>query len=243
VNAVLPVLEARHLTRRVSSDGAERVIVDDFSFAFHPGRIYSILGPSGAGKSSVLRLLNRLDEPTSGEVVFEGTDYRTIAPCQLRQRIGYLFQVPYLFPGTVADNLLYADNTIESSRIGQLLELASFNPQKSGQTAASLSVGEKQRVALARLLATEPKVILLDEPTAALDPTYTSKIETSVRKIAAEQGLTVIMVSHSPEQAVRMGGEGLLIVSGRLEERGPVDRLVGQPQTEAGRRYRDKELT
>jgi putative ABC transport system ATP-binding protein len=243
VNADAPVLEARHLTRRVSSDGAERAIVDDFSFAFHPGRIYSILGPSGAGKSSVLRLLNRLDEPSAGEVVFEGADYRTIAPCQLRKRIGFLFQVPYLYPGTVADNLLYADNGLDSKRIEHLLNLASFNPQKSGQAAASLSVGEKQRVALARLLATDPSVILLDEPTAALDPTYTSKIESAVRKISAEQGLTVIMVSHSPEQAVRMGGEGLLIVSGRLEEYGPADRLVNQPQTEAGRRYRDRELT
>jgi len=243
VNPDVPVLEARHLTRRVSIDGADRAIVDDFSFAFHPGRIYSVLGPSGAGKSSVLRLLNRLDEPTSGDVMFEKTNYRIIAPCLLRRRIGYLFQVPYLFPGTVADNLRYADKKLDSGRIEHLLELASFNPKKIDQAAGSLSVGEKQRVALARLLATDPKVVLLDEPTAALDPTYTSKIETSVGEIAAEQGLTVIMVSHSPEQAVRLGGEGLLIVSGRLEEHGPVGRLVSQPQTEAGRRYRDKELT
>jgi putative ABC transport system ATP-binding protein len=243
VSTDTPILESRNLVRRVKIESGDRTVVDDFTFAFLPGRIYSIMGPSGAGKSSTLRLLNRLDEPSSGEVLFEGQDYRTMAPCTLRRRIGYLFQIPYLFPGTVKSNLLYANGDLDDTRIGELLETASFDPTRREEPAANLSVGEKQRVALSRLLATDPHVILLDEPTAALDPAHTANIEAAVRQIAADRKRTVIMVSHDPAQAVRMGGHGLLMVAGRLEEHGPVDRLVHEPQTAAGRRYRDKELT
>jgi putative ABC transport system ATP-binding protein len=242
VTADAPILETQRLTRHVTSKGAGKDTVRDFSYSFLAGRIYSILGPSGAGKSSVLRLLNRLDEPTSGEVFFEGSDYRTIPPCALRKRIGCLFQVPYLFPGSVTDNVRYANPELESNQMAELLRLASFDPDRQDQATETLSVGEKQRVALARLLATDPKVVLLDEPTAALDPTHTARIESSVREIASQKHLCVIMVSHSPEQALRMGGNGLLLVSGRLEEYGSVDDLINHPQTEVGLRYRNREL-
>ncbi len=238
-----PRLEARQLGRTVPANGSTRAIVDNFSFAFDAGRVYSILGPSGAGKTSLLRLFNRLDEPTSGEVFFEGEDYRTIAPCSLRTKVGYLFQVPFLFPGTVTDNIRHGNEALEDDEIVRLLELASISTEIKTQAVDNLSVGEKQRVALARLLATDPKAILLDEPTAALDPTYTEKIEKSVRAIAAEKNLTVIMVSHNPEQATRMGGEAMLLVAGRLIEHGPAEQVVSEPQTELGRKYRDRELT
>jgi len=243
VSAGGPILETRNLARQVPSDGHFRTIVDHFSFAFQTGHIYSILGPSGAGKSSLLRLLNRLDEPTSGEVLFDNRDYRSLPPCQLRRQVGYLFQTPFLFPGTVADNLLFAEPELSDDRIDHLLDHVSIDPNIKNRPVDNLSLGEKQRVALARLLATEPRVILLDEPTAALDPTYTEKIESSVKQIATDDGLTVIMVSHHPGQARRMGGEGLLIAAGKLVEHGPVEQLVDHPQTEAGRRYRDRELT
>jgi putative ABC transport system ATP-binding protein len=238
-----PRLEARDLARKVQVDGAERTLIDDFSFVFDTGLVYSILGPSGAGKTSLLRLFNRLDEPTSGEVLFDGEDYRTIAPCTLRKRVGYLFQVPFLFPGTVADNLQYGNEALQDHDIARLLELASISLSVKTQSVENLSVGEKQRVALARLLATDPKVVLLDEPTAALDPTYTEKIEATVRQIASEENLTVIMVSHSPEQALRMGGQAMLLVTGKLIEHGPVEQVIRNPQTDLGRRYRDRELT
>ena len=242
MNENAPILEARRLTRQVATNGTTKSTVQDFSYSFLPGRIYNILGPSGAGKSSVLRLLNRLDEPTSGGVFFDGSDYRTLPPCALRQRVGYLFQVPYLFPGSVTDNVRYPNPELSSDQVVELLKLASFDPDQREQPSDTLSVGEKQRVALARLLATNPRVALLDEPTAALDPAHTARIESSIREIAARRNLCVIVVSHNPEQAVRLRGEGLLLVSGRLEEHGPVERLVAEPQTEVGRRYRDREL-
>ena len=243
MTADVPTLEARQLARQVTSNGATKATVQDFSYSFQAGRIYNILGPSGAGKSSILRLLNRLDEPTSGEVFLDGADYRTLPPCTLRKRVGFLFQVPYLFPGSIADNVRYANSALTQDQVSDLLRVASFDSDRLSQPAETLSVGEKQRVALARLLATDPQVVLLDEPTAALDPTHTARIETSIRDIATRKQLCVIIVSHNPEQALRMGGDGLLLASGRLEEFGSVEQLINQPQTEAGRRYRDRELS
>ena len=237
------IIEVSHLSREVQVESSPKAIVNDISFEFRKGGIYTILGPSGAGKSSFLRLINRLDEPTSGEVTFEGQDYRQVSPIVLRQRIGYLFQTPIMFPGTVRENLLFANDKLDDAGIDQLLTAASVKSGMRDQRDDKLSGGEKQRVALARLLATEPSVILLDEPTSALDPTLTQMIEQVIKRIAREKGLTVIMVSHNPEQAVRMNGEGLLLVEGRLLEHGPVGELVENPQTEQGRKYRDKELT
>jgi ABC-type cobalamin/Fe3+-siderophores transport system ATPase subunit len=147
-----------------------------------------------------------------------------------------------MFDGTVADNLRFARADIDDQRIDQLLDLVSIGARFASRSVANLSVGEKQRIALARLLATQPSAILLDEPTASLDPTHTDRIESTVKQIAADENLTVIMVSHQPQQAARMGGEGILLVAGKLIEHGPVQQLVEQPTTDLGRRYRDREL-
>lgn len=239
----VPILQTVNLSRQVMIEEKEQAVVDDFSFSFETGKIYSLLGPSGAGKTSLLRLLNRLDEPTTGDVLFEGNDYRQLPPLELRRRVGYLFQVPYLFEGTVADNLRFARNDLDDRRINELLDLVSIRSGLASRSVANLSVGEKQRIALARLLATQPSAILLDEPTASLDPTHTDRIESTVKQVAANEQLTVIMVSHQPQQAARMGGEGILLVAGKLIEHGPARQLVEHPQTDLGRRYRDRELT
>lgn len=239
----VPILQTVNLSRHVMIEEKEQAVVDDFSFSFETGKIYSLLGPSGAGKTSLLRLLNRLDEPTTGDVLFEGNDYRQLPPLELRRRVGYLFQVPYLFEGTVADNLRFARNDLDDRRINELLDLVSIRSGLANRSVVNLSVGEKQRIALARLLATQPSAILLDEPTASLDPTHTDRIESTVKQVAANEQLTVIMVSHQPQQAARMGGEGILLVAGKLIEHGPARQLVEHPQTDLGRRYRDRELT
>jgi len=236
---VKPVLRIRDLTRRVG----DKTIIDGVTFEFLPGRLYTVLGPSGAGKSSLLRLINRLDEPTGGEVDFEGAEHCSMDPGRLRQKIGFLFQTAYLFPGTVRDNLRYADESISEARMRQLLNRSAVPEKMLDSPVDNLSGGEAQRVALARMLATEPAVVLLDEPTSALDPTATSVIEKTVKQLAAEDHLCVIMVTHNPEQALRMGGEALLLVDGRLVETGPAERVINDPQSEAARRYRDKELS
>ncbi len=232
------ILETRSLSRIVN----DTIIVDKFTYAFTSGNIHIIIGPSGAGKSSLLRLLNRLDEPTSGEVLFHGKPTTEYSPCQLRCKIGYLFQTPHMFPGTVRDNLLYARNTLQEDDVNRLLEQVQIAPELVDMDVDTLSVGQKQRVALGRLLATEPEIVLLDEPTSALDPTYTEAIELTIKDIVNHTNLTVLMVTHNPEQALRMGGEGLLLVNGKLIESGPCEQIINNPATELGKMYRERKL-
>ncbi len=239
----VPILETVGLSRSVRDSASTRTILEGFTFSFEKGRIYTIIGPSGAGKSSLLRLLNRLDEPTDGKILFAGKSSRAYSPCHLRRLIGYLFQTPYLFPKTVRDNLLYADNRLPSEVVDRLAQQVQIPPSMVDRDVESLSVGEKQRVALARLLATDPKIILLDEPTSALDPSHTESIENLVRDIISHRTLTIIMVTHNPEQALRMDGETILMAAGRLVESGPCKKVIMDPQTEAGRLYKMKRLT
>lgn len=238
-----PLLSLAHLTREVQTDTGSKTIVNDVNFDFYSGRVYSILGPSGAGKSSLLRLLNRLDEPTTGTVEFKGQDYRNLPPGRVRCSIGYLFQTPYLFPGTMAENVRYARPNLTDMEVCDLLALATIKPDRCHERVDKLSLGEKQRVALARLLATNPNAILLDEPTSALDPTYTELIEKAIKQVCEIRSSCVIMVSHNPEQALRMGGDCLLFVNGRIVESGPVEQVVNEPQTELGRKYKSRELS
>ncbi len=242
LSADVPLLEMLGLSRSVPEGSQTKTIIDGASFSFHKGHIYTIIGPSGAGKSSLLRLLNRLDEPTEGKVLFRGKDTREYNPCQLRRFIGYLFQTPYLFPGTVRDNFLYANSELPAEATTKLAKQVHLPLEFVERSVDTLSIGEQQRVALARLLATDPDVVLLDEPTSALDPTYTESIEKLVVDVCARTSSTVIMVTHDPEQALRMGGETLLMVAGRLVESGLCEKVIMDPQTEAGRLYKGKQL-
>jgi len=236
------ILETRRISRAVQDGSQTKTVIDHFSFSFKKGNIYTIIGPSGAGKSSLLRLLNRLDEPTEGDILFHNQNIKEHSPCRLRREIGYLFQTPYLFPKTVKDNLLYADSKLPADVIQRLTEQVQVPLSWIDRAVDTLSIGERQRVALARLLATNPEVVLLDEPTSALDPSYTESIENLVRSIVQQTSLTVIMVTHNPEQALRIGGETILLVAGRLVESGPCERVINNPQTEAGHLYKMRQL-
>ena len=237
-----PVLEAVNLSRTVADGDHAKTIVDNFSFKFHGENIYTIIGPSGAGKSSLLRLLNRLDEPTSGEALYHGKKHVEYTACQLRRKVGYLFQTPFLFEGTVRDNLLYASEDLTESDISRLIDETRIDPDQLDRPVDNLSVGEKQRVAFARLLATRPEVILLDEPTSALDPAHTESIEKLIKEVVACEKLTALVVTHNPEQALRIGGEVLLLVDGRLEESGSAERVIVSPKSEAGKKYKARLL-
>jgi putative ABC transport system ATP-binding protein len=236
-----PILELKDLTRTITAGSEAKVVVDRVSFRFDRGRIYTIVGASGAGKSSLLRLINRLDEPSSGRVLLCGQPTEQIRPSELRRRIGFLFQRPHLFEGTVANNLRYARPDLTESAIRQLAEQARVPQRLIQADAATLSVGEGQRVALARLLALEPEVILLDEPTSALDPGLTEGIEATFRDLVDSGGMTLIMVSHDPQQALRMGGAVLLVSAGRVAEHGPAEQVLNDPRTEAGRQYQRRQ--
>jgi len=223
------VLQAQRLTRTVKG----KTIVNDVNFDVNAGELLAIVGPSGAGKSSLLRLLNRLDEPASGTVLIEGKDYREIPTRELRRRIGMVMQRPFVFPGTVAENLRFGPQqqarTLSDDEIENLLGevgLAGYAAEDVGH----LSGGEAQRVCFARALANQPTVLLLDEPTSALDEAAKLEVEAVIRKISG-QGVTSVMVTHDFRQARRLATRAAQLESGKLVRVGPVSEVLNVETT------------
>ena len=209
------VLRTEHLGRRVG----DVWIVNDISLDVGHCELLGVVGASGSGKSSFLRLLNRLDEPTSGTVYLGDQDYRQIPPPTLRQRVGMVTQRPFLFPGDIASNLRFGPTqrgeTLPDSEIASLLERVGL-PGFAARNVANLSGGEQQRVSLARSLANRPEILLLDEPTSALDEQAKVGIEELIRKLVSEHCLTFVLVSHDRDQARRLCDRVAFIEAGKL---------------------------
>lgn len=216
-------------TDRLGRVVGSKVLVEDATFEVRSGETLAIVGPSGSGKTSLLRLLNRLDEPSSGTVFVDGVDYREIAPQELRRNLGMVMQRPYLFPGTVEENLrfgpLQRSQVLTASEIGKLLDRVGLSGY-AARNVANLSGGEAQRVSLARTLANSPLVLLLDEPTSALDDSSKLEVETLIQEIVQERGLTCIIVTHDTAQARRLAGRALLVQSGRIVRAGLVSQVL-----------------
>ena len=194
------------------------------------GETLAIVGPSGSGKTSLLRLLNRLDEPTSGTVFLNGADYRQLAPRDLRRRVGMVTQRPYLFPGTVAENLRFgprqrgeelADDQVDELLVG--VGLVGY----AARNVANLSGGEAQRVSFARTLANAPEMLLLDEPTSALDDDAKAEVEGLMQQIVRERCLSCVLVTHDTAQAARLAKRALVFEAGRIVRDGPVEEVRG----------------
>ena len=209
---------------------AGKTILSGISFEVQTGELLGIVGPSGSGKSSLLRLLNRLDEPSTGTVFLDDLDYRQLPPRELRRRIGMVMQRPFLFPGDVATNLRFGPaqrgEAMPKDEIASLLErvgLAGF----AAQEVSVLSGGEQQRVSLARTLANRPEVLLLDEPTSALDEHSKLGIEELIGALVRDQGLTCVMVTHDRDQARRMCHRVIVLEAGRLVQSGLTVEVLG----------------
>jgi putative ABC transport system ATP-binding protein len=232
-----PILKAENISLVVDNGGISKNIITDFSFDFYAGKIYNILGPSGAGKSSLLRLFNRLDEISGGAIFFNGKVSKEYSPCWLRRKVGYLLQTPYLFPKTVKDNLLYVDSSFTEDLMISMLSEVNLGSDYLMSNVEVLSVGEKQRIALARLFAMKPEIILLDEPTSALDEKNSSLMLKLIKNKVSAGEVTAIMVTHDPRQALSFDGEALLVINGILVEHGPAKQLINRPKTEAARLF------
>jgi putative ABC transport system ATP-binding protein len=220
-----PILQMNGLGRTVNGTN----VVETVSLQIPTGGVVAIVGPSGAGKSSLLRLLNRLDEPTTGTVLLDGVDYRTIPPQELRRQVGMVMQSPHLFPGTVAENIRFGPHQrgeeLSQETIEELLERVKLRGYSS-RDVSNLSVGEAQRVSLARTLANSPRVLLLDEPTAALDAATRDSVEALICSIIREGELTCLIVTHDEDQARRLASQVLVLESGRLAAFGPVEEVL-----------------
>jgi putative ABC transport system ATP-binding protein len=165
----------------------------------------AILGPSGSGKSTLLRLLNRLADPDEGTVRFRGKDVRSLDPLELRRRACLVPQLPALLPGTVADNVRYGPSLCDrETDVERQLRLAGLDESYAERQGDRLSVGEQQRVMLARALALEPEVLLLDEPTSALDERTQAGVEATLARLVSDLGVSTVIVTHDRGQAQRL---------------------------------------
>ncbi len=178
--------------RNVRVNGDDGPIVDGFSARIPADGLTAIVGPSGSGKTTLLRLLNRLDDPDEGVVLLDGRDVRDHDVLELRRRVQLVGQVPVPFAGTVADNV--------GPSFEELLERVGLAASLASRPADVLSVGQAQRMCLARALARHPDCLVLDEPTSALDAVSRAGVEHLVRSLA-DDGLTVVMVTHDARQA------------------------------------------
>jgi putative ABC transport system ATP-binding protein len=204
-----PVADARFEYRDVRVDGDDGPIVEGFSALVLQVGLTAMVGPSGAGKSTLLRLLNRLDDPDDGEVLLDGKDVHDYDVLELRRRVQHVGQVPVTFPGTVAENLAMADPSQDAAA---LLQRVGLSPALVDRQADVLSVGEAQRLSLARALACGPEALLLDEPTSALDTASKGGIEQLIRSLA-DDGLTVVLVTHDPRQAAELADAVIEVVA------------------------------
>lgn len=246
-----PRIAVQGLTFQVGrGTDAARHIVDDVSFEVAAGGVFTVLGPSGSGKTTLLRCLDRLIEPSAGRVLLDGRDASDLPVQELRRRVGMVFQTAALFDGSVLDNVLYGPR-LRDDPAGQAAEDADAACvqaegllRRVGLPAAfcdkpvtELSGGEAQRVSLARALANEPEVLLLDEPTAALDPTASQVIEDLLVQLAADTDLTFVFVTHNLAQARRIGDHGLLLVDGCVVDQGPLPAFLDDPAEEVTRQF------
>lgn len=216
-----------------------RPVVDDVSMAVEPRSIAVIVGTSGSGKTTLLRMINRLVERDAGAIRLDGADNRSIAGYELRRRIGYAIQGHGLFPHkTVADNiatvptLLGWETPRVNDKVRELLSLFQLDPDVFGtRYPHELSGGEQQRVGVARALAAEPNVLLMDEPFGALDPIIRAKAQEDLLTIQKHFSTTIILVTHDMEEAFRLADKIAVMDGGRLLQYGRPDELIRQPAT------------
>jgi len=212
--------------RDVSLTRGGRRVLDSVSAEIQAGAT-AIVGPSGSGKSTLLRLLNRLADPDAGSISYRGRPLTGYDPPALRREVSLVPQLPSLLPGTVESNLAYAAQ-LAGRRLDtrRCLELAGLGGDFAARDVAELSVGEQQRAMLARALTQEPAVLLLDEPTSALDREARDAIEATLARLRAELDLSLIVVSHDPEQARRLAERAVRLRAGRVVACGALEEAL-----------------
>jgi len=237
------MIELRSLTKRYG----DALAVAELNLTVADGELLVLLGGSGCGKTTTLKMVNRLVEPTSGEVLIDGKDVAGLAPHELRRRIGYAFQRVGLFPHmTVAENvavtpsLLGWDAARIRRRVDELLELVELDPALMRERHPDeLSGGQQQRVGVARALAAEPRLMLLDEPFGALDPLTRDRVQQSFRRIRYKLGLTAIFVTHDMGEALVLGDRIAVMHGGRLLQVGTPRELLSVPADDIVRQLMD----
>ncbi|MFY0515018.1 ABC transporter ATP-binding protein [Streptomyces anulatus] len=230
------MIRFEHVTKRYA-DGT--TAVDDLSFEVAEGELVTLVGPSGCGKTTTMKMVNRLIEPTEGGIFLDGDDISTIDPVQLRRRIGYVIQQVGLFPHkTVLENTATVPHLLGwkrgkgRERAAELLDLVGLDPSVYGDRyPEQLSGGQRQRVGVARALAADPPVLLMDEPFGAVDPVVRERLQNEFLKLQAQVRKTVLFVTHDIEEAVRLGDRIAVYGQGRIEQFDSPATVLGAPAT------------
>ncbi|MBU1670194.1 MAG: ABC transporter ATP-binding protein [Actinobacteria bacterium] len=223
----------------------DRTVVDVESIVVVPGETLVVLGPSGCGKSVLLRMLNLLEAPTEGVIRFEGREIQGLKGqdrVDVSRRMAMIFQDPLLFRGTVGRNVEYGLKVrgVPAERrtgpAGEMLDLVGLG-HMSGEQVSTLSGGEAQRVSVARALAVEPELLLLDEPFANLDVPTRHELQNELKALLCERHMTAVFVTHDQEEAARLGDRILVLDAGRVEQEGTAREIFYQPETEFVARF------
>ena len=227
------MITLEHVTKSYGGRNA----VDDLTLEVPDGEVAVLIGPSGCGKTTTLRMVNRLIEPTSGRILIDGTDAASLRPEELRRHIGYAIQSVGLFPHlTVADNIATVPKLLGwkadkiAPRVSELLDLVGLDPgQYSSKYPRQLSGGEAQRIGVARALAADPPVLLMDEPFGAVDPLNRDRLQAEFVKIQRELKKTVIFVTHDVDEAIRLADRIALMRDGQLQQYDTPEALLDHP--------------
>jgi osmoprotectant transport system ATP-binding protein len=217
-----------------------RPAVDQVSIDIHPGEFVVLLGPSGCGKTTLLKMINRIYEPSSGRIYVDDTEVHDVSAPELRRRIGYVIQQSGLFPHmrirdnvAVVPNLLKWDKARIETRVNDLLTLVGLPPETyANRYPSQLSGGEQQRVGLARALAAEPRTLLMDEPFGALDAITRSRLQEELKRIHHRFNQTILFVTHDIEEAVRLANRIVVMRDGRIVQAASPLEIVSHPADE-----------
>lgn len=223
--------------------------VDNVSFDVPEGNIVVFLGPSGCGKTTTLRMVNRLESITDGKILVNGTDVNSLNDIELRRNIGYVIQHNGLFPNmTIEDNVMAVPNLIgwdrkkKADRYKYLMDLVGLNPDEYRKRYPhELSGGQQQRVGIARAMAADPPVMLMDEPFGALDPVIRTRIQNEFLQIQKEVKKTILFVSHDIDEAIKMGDGIAIFKEGKLMQYDSPSELLAHPKNDFVREFVGKD--
>lgn len=226
--------------RRVCKAYGEKVVLDDFNLSVPRGEFLTIVGSSGCGKTTALKMVNRLVEPTSGDVLVNGRNVRDVDAIALRRSIGYAIQGSVLFPHmTVEENISYVphllnrrDRARTEQAVSKWMDIVGLSQDMLERYPAELSGGQQQRVGIARALAASPDILLMDEPFGAVDEITREQLQGEIARIHRECGITVMFVTHDIGEALRLGTRVLVLDAGTIQQYASPQEMLARPATE-----------
>jgi osmoprotectant transport system ATP-binding protein len=229
------MINMEHVTKRFTKDGP--AFVDDLSLVVAEGTTTALIGPSGCGKTTTMRMINRLIDPTDGKIIVNGKDVTKVDPVQLRRHIGYVIQQVGLFPHmTIEQNIAAVPKLLGwneakiKSRTNELLDLVGLDPKEMlKRYPRQLSGGQRQRIGVARALAADPPVLLMDEPFGAIDPIARTRLQDEFRHILQRVRKTVVLVTHDLDEAIRLGDRIAIMKDGKIVQYDTPDAVLSRP--------------